>query len=61
MKKPNIFLAILTGIGFIVLSIICGLGSSLSLRIIYVLLLFTPIIVVFVLLCYYSFYYKSVK
>ena len=23
MKKPNIFLAILTGIGFIVLSIIC--------------------------------------
>jgi hypothetical protein len=61
MKKPNIFLAILTGIGFIVLSIICGLGSSLSLRIIDVLLLFTPIIFVLGLLCYYSFYYKSVK
>ncbi|MBI1669411.1 hypothetical protein I7X29_12535 [Capnocytophaga sp. p1a2] len=61
MKKPNIFLAILTGIGFIVLSIICGLGSSLSLRIIDVLLLFTPIIFVLGLLCYYSFYYKTVK
>ena len=61
MKKPNIFLAILTGFGFIVLSIICGLGSSLSLRIIDVLLLFTPIIFVLGLLCYYSFYYKSVK
>ena len=61
MKKPNIFLAILTGIGFIVLSIICGLGSSLSLRIIDVLLLFTPVIFVLGLLCYYSFYYKSVK
>ena len=61
MKKPNIFLAILAGIGFIVLSIICGLGSSLSLRIIDVLLLFTPIIFVLGLLCYYSFYYKSVK
>ena len=61
MKKPNIFLAILTGIGFIVLSIICGLGSSLSLRIIDVLLLFTPIIFVLGLLCYYSFYYKIVK
>ena len=61
MKKPNIFLAILTGIGFIVLSIICGLGSSLSLRIIDVFLLFTPIIFVLGLLCYYSFYYKSVK
>ena len=61
MKKPNIFLGILTGIGFIVLSIICGLGSSLSLRIIDVLLLFTPIIFVLGLLCYYSFYYKSVK
>ena len=57
MKKPNIFLAILTGFGFIVLSIICGLGSSLSLRIIDVLLLFTPIIFVLGLLCYY----KSVK
>ena len=56
MKKPNIFLAILTGIGFIVLSIICGLGSSLSLRIIDVLLLFTPVIFVLGLLCYYSFY-----
>ena len=55
------FLAILTGIGFIVLSIICGLGSSLSLRIIDVLLLFTPIIFVLGLLCYYSFYYKTVK
>ena len=51
MKKPNIFLAILTGIGVIVLSIICGLGSSLSLRIIDVLLLFTPIIFVLGLLC----------
>ena len=61
MKKPNIFLAILTGIGFIVLFIICGLGSSLSLRIIDVLLLFTPVIFVLGLLCYYSFYYKSVK
>lgn len=61
MKKPNIFLAILTGIGFIVLSIICGLGSSLSLRIIDVLLLFTPIIFVLGLLCYYSFYYKIIK
>ena len=61
MKKPNILLAILTGIGFIVLSIICGLGSSLSLRIIDVLLLFTPIIFVLGLLCYYSFYYKTVK
>ena len=61
MKKPNMFLAILTGIGFIVLSIICGLGSSLSLRIIDVFLLFTPIIFVLGLLCYYSFYYKSVK
>ena len=61
MKKPNIFLAILTGIGFIVLSIICGLGSSLSLRIIDVLLLFTPVIFVLGLLCYYSFYYKIVK
>ena len=61
MKKPNIFLAILTGIGFIVLSIICGLGSSLSLRIIDVLLLFTPVIFVLGLLCYYSFYYKTVK
>jgi len=61
MKKPNIFLAILTGIGFIVLSIICGLSSSLSLRIIDVLLLFTPIIFVLGLLCYYSFYYKTVK
>ena len=61
MKKPNIFLAILTGIGFIVLSIICGLGSSLSLRIIDVFLLFTPIIFVLGLLCYYSFYYKTVK
>ena len=61
MKKPNIFLAILTGFGFIVLSIICGLGSSLSLRIIDVLLLFTPIIFVLGLLCYYSFYYKTVK
>ena len=61
MKKPNIFLAILTGIGFIVLSIICGLGSSLSLRIIDALLLFTPIIFVLGLLCYYSFYYKTVK
>ena len=61
MKKPNIFLAILTGFGFIVLSIICGLGSSLSLRIIDVLLLFTPIIFVLGLLCYYRFYYKSVK
>ena len=61
MKKPNIFLAILTGFGFIVLSIICGLGSSLSLRIIDVLLLFTPVIFVLGLLCYYSFYYKSVK
>ena len=61
MKKPNIFLAILTGIGFIVLSIICGLGSSLSLRIIDVLLLFIPVIFVLGLLCYYSFYYKSVK
>ena len=61
MKKPNIFLAIFTGFGFIVLSIICGLGSSLSLRIIDVLLLFTPIIFVLGLLCYYSFYYKSVK
>ena len=61
MKKPNIFLAILTGFGFIVLSIICGLGSSLSLRIIDVFLLFTPIIFVLGLLCYYSFYYKSVK
>ena len=60
-QKPNIFLAILTGIGFIVLSIICGLGSSLSLRIIDVFLLFTPIIFVLGLLCYYSFYYKSVK
>ena len=61
MKKPNIFLAILTGIGFIVLYIICGIGTSLSLRIIDVLLLFTPIIFVLGLLCYYSFYYKSVK
>ena len=61
MKKPNIFLAILTGIGFIVLSIICGIGTSLSLRIIDVLLLFTPVIFVLGLLCYYSFYYKSVK
>ena len=61
MKKPNMFLAILTGIGFIVLSIICGLGSSLSLRIIDVFLLFTPIIFVLGLLCYYSFYYKTVK
>lgn len=65
MKKPNIFLAILTGIGFIVLYTICWLGlsleSSLSLRIIDVLLLFTPIIFVLGLLCYYSFYYKSVK
>ena len=61
MKKPNIFLEILTGFCFIVLSIICGLGSSLSLRIIDVLLLFTPIIFVLGLLCYYSFYYKSVK
>ncbi len=61
MKKPNIFLAILTGIGFIVLSIICGLGSSLSLRIIDVLLLFTPVIFVLGLLYYYSFYYKIVK
>ena len=61
MKKPNIFLAILTGTGFIVLSIICGLGSSLSLRIIDILLLFTPIIFVLGLLCYYSFYYKTVK
>ena len=61
MKKPNIFLAILTGIGFIVLSIICGLGTSLSLRIIDVLLLFTPIIFVLGLLCYYSFYYKIIK
>lgn len=60
-QKPNIFLAILTGFGFIVLSIICGLGSSLSLRIIDVLLLFTPIIFVLGLLCYYSFYYKTVK
>ena len=61
MKKPNIFLAILTGIGFIVLYIICGIGTSLSLRIIDVLLLFTPVIFVLGLLCYYSFYYKSVK
>ena len=61
MKKPNIFLAILTGIGFIVLSIICGLSSFLSLRIIDVLLLFTPIIFVLGLLCYYSFYYKIIK
>lgn len=60
-QKPNIFLAILTGFGFIVLSIICGLGSSLSLRIIDVLLLFTPVIFVLGLLCYYSFYYKIVK
>lgn len=61
MKKPNIFLAILTGIGFIVLYIICGIGTSLSLRIIDVLLLFTPVIFVLGLLCYYSFYYKTVK
>ena len=61
MKKPNIFLAILTGIGFIVLSIICGIGTSLSLRIIDVFLLFTPVIFVLGLLCYYSFYYKIVK
>ena len=61
MKKPNIFLAILTGIGFIVLYIICGIGTSLSLRIIDVLLLFIPVIFVLGLLCYYSFYYKTVK
>ena len=65
MKKPNIFLAILTGIGFIVLYTICWLGlsleSSLSLRIIDVFLLFTPVIFVLGLLYYYSFYYKIVK
>jgi hypothetical protein len=65
MKKPNIFLAILTGFGFIVLYTICWLGlsleSSLSLRIIDVFLLFTPVIFVLGLLCYYSFYYKIVK
>ncbi|WP_315099478.1 hypothetical protein [Capnocytophaga sputigena] len=65
MKKPNIFLAILAGIGFIVLYTICWLGlsleSSLSLRIIDVFLLFTPVIFVLGLLCYYSFYYKIVK
>ena len=58
MKKPNIFLAILAGIGFIMLYTICWLGlsleSSLSLRIIDVFLLFTPIIFVLGLLCYYS-------
>lgn len=61
MKKPNIFLAILTGIGFIVLSVICGLVTSSSLRIIDVLLIFIPVNFVLGLLCYYSFYYKTVK
>lgn len=61
MKKPNVFLAILTGIGFIVLSVICGLVTSSSLRIIDVLLIFIPVNFVLGLLCYYSFYYKTVK
>jgi hypothetical protein len=70
MKKPNIFLAILTGIGFIVLSIICificeaffDLSTGLSIdEVIELIISFIPISFALGLLCYYSYFYKNVK
>ncbi|WP_315424578.1 hypothetical protein [Capnocytophaga sputigena] len=70
MKKPNIFLAILTGIGFIVLSIICififeaffDLSTGLSIgEEIDLILSFIPVFFLLGLLCYYSYFYKNVK
>ena len=66
MKKPNIFLAILAGIGFIVLYIICiyhfnpstglSIGEEIDL-----ILSFIPVFFLLGLLCYYSYFYKNVK
>lgn len=66
MKKPNIFLAILTGIGFIVLYIICiyHFNPSTGLSIgeeIELIISFIPISFALGLLCYYSYFYKNVK
>lgn len=66
MKKPNIFLAILTGIGFIVLYIICiyhfnpSTGLSID-EVIELIISFIPISFALGLLCYYSYFYKNVK
>ena len=66
MKKPNIFLAILVGIGFIVLYIICiyhfdpstglSIGEEIDL-----IISFIPVFFALGLLCYYSYFYKNVK
>ena len=70
MKKPNIFLAILAGIGFIVLYIICificeaffDLSTGLSIdEVIELIISFIPISFALGLLCYYSYFYKNVK